>query len=121
MSAATVSIIAYGIYLVALGIPYLVVPNVPLTILGFQPTTEPWIRVMAALVIIVGYYYVQAARNRIRTFYRWTLHCRVFFPICTVVMVVAGLAQPMLLLFGALDLAGVVWTGLALRNSDMSR
>lgn len=117
MGAATVSILAYGIYLVVLGIPYLLVPNVPLTILGFEPTNEPWIRVMAALVIIVGYYYVQAARNRIRTFYRWTLHCRVFFPLCTLVMVVAGVAQPMLLLFGALDLAGLLWTAAALRKS----
>ena len=117
MGAATVSILAYGIYLVVLGIPYLLVPNVPLTILGFEPTTEPWIRVMAALVIIVGCYYVQAARNRTRTFYRWTLHCRLFFPLCTLVMVVAGAAQPMLLLFGALDLAGLLWTAAALRRS----
>lgn len=72
---------------------------------------------MASLVIIVGYYFVQAARNRLTTFYRWTLRCRVFFPICTVVMVLAGLAQPMLLLFGVLDLAAAVWTALALRSS----
>jgi len=33
-----------------------------------------------------------------------------------VVLVVLKLAQPMLLLFGLLDLAGALWTGLALRN-----
>jgi len=117
MSAATVSVLVYGIYLVALGIVYMVIPNVPLRLFGFEPTTEPWIRVMAAMVVIVGYYYVQAARNRLRTFYGWTLHCRVFFPIFTVVMVIAGLVKPMLLLFGVIDLAGALWTGLALRTS----
>lgn len=116
MSAATVSVLAYGVYLVALGIVYMIVPNVPLKLFGFQPTTEPWIRVMAAMVVIVGYYYIQAARNRLTTFYRWTLHCRVFFPVFVVVLVLAGLVEPMLLLFGAIDLAGAMWTAWALRS-----
>ena len=89
MSAASVSILAYGVYLAALGIVYMIVPNVPLRLLGFAPTTEPWIRVMAAMVFIVGYYYIQAARSRLTTFYHWTLHCRLFFPVFTLVLVVA--------------------------------
>ena len=117
MSTPTVSVLVYGLYLVALGVVYMIVPNVPLRLFGFESTTEPWIRVMAAMVAIVGYYYVQAARNRLRTFYRWTLHCRAFFPVFTVALVVAGLVKPMLLLFGAIDLAGALWTGLTLRNS----
>ena len=36
--------------------------------------------------------------------------------LATVVFVVLKLAQPMLLLFGLLDLAGALWTGLALRD-----
>jgi hypothetical protein len=115
MNGATVSVLTYGIYLAALGLVYMIIPNVPLQLLGFEPTTEPWIRVMASLVVITGYYYIQAARSRLTTFYRWTLHCRAFFPVFTIVLVVAGLAQPMLLLFGAIDLAGAVWTALALR------
>jgi hypothetical protein len=117
VSTPTVSILVYGLYLAALGVVYMVIPNVPLRLFGFEPTTEPWIRVMAAMVVIVGYYYVQAARNRLRSFYRWTLHCRAFFPIFTVVLVVAGLVKPMLLLFGAIDLAGALWTGLTLRSA----
>jgi hypothetical protein len=117
MSAPTVSVLVYGVYLAALGIVYMIIPNVPLRLFGFEQTTEPWIRVMAAMVVIVGYYCVQAARNRLRTFYRWTLHCRAFFPVFTVVMVIAGLVKPMLLLFGVIDLAGAVWTGMTLQSS----
>jgi len=73
---------------------------------------------MAAMVFIVGYYYVQAARNRLGSFYRWTLHCRLFFPIFVVVLVASGLVEPMLLLFGAIDLAGAAWTGLTLRGEE---
>jgi hypothetical protein len=116
MSSATVSVLVYGIYLAALGIVYMIVPNVPLKLFGFQPTSEPWIRVMAAMVFIVGYYYIRAAGSRLKTFYRWTLHCRAFFPVFTVVLVAAGLVEPMLLLFGAIDLAGAAWTALTLRS-----
>jgi hypothetical protein len=116
MSGATISVLAYGIYLAALGVVYMIVPNVPLQLFGFQSTTEPWIRVMAAMVVIVGYYYIQAARHRLTIFYRWTLHCRSFFPVFVVVLVAAGLVEPMLLLFGAIDLAGAIWTALALRR-----
>lgn len=119
MNRASVTVLTYGIYLVALGIVYMVIPNVPLRLFGFQPTTEPWVRVMAAMVTIVGYYYIQAARHRLKTFYRWTLHCRVFFPIFTVVLVAARLVEPMLLLFGVIDLIGAAWTGLTLRGEDM--
>jgi hypothetical protein len=119
MSGATLSILVYGIYLAALGVVYMFVPNVPLKLFGFQPTTEPWIRVMAAMVVIVGYYYIQVARHRLTAFYRFTLHCRVFFPVFTVVLVVAGMVEPMLLLFGAIDLAGAAWTALALRSETV--
>ena len=117
MKRASTSILVYGVYLLVLGAVYMIIPNIPLALLGFATTTEPWIRVMAACVMIIGYYYVQAARNELLPFFRWTLHCRIFFPIVVVVFVVLRLAQPMLLLFGLLDLAGALWTGLALRGS----
>jgi hypothetical protein len=117
MKRASTSILVYGVYLLVLGAVYMIVPNIPLALLGFATTTEPWIRVMAACVVIIGYYYIQAARNELVPFFRWTLHCRIFFPVVVVVLVVLKLAQPMLLLFGLLDLAGALWTGLALRGS----
>jgi len=118
MKKTSTTVLVYGIYLLLLGVVYMIAPNIPLALLGFATTTEPWIRVMAACVVILGYYYVQAARNELVQFFRWTLHCRIFFPIFIVVLVVLKLAQPMLLLFGLLDLAGALWTGLALRESQ---
>ena len=116
MKKASTSVLVYGIYLLVLGLLYVIVPNLPLALLGFATTTEPWIRVMAACVMILGYYYVRSARSDWSPFYRWTIHARAFFALATVVFVVLKLAQPMLLLFGLLDLAGALWTGLALRD-----
>jgi hypothetical protein len=118
MKKTSTSVLCYGIYLLMLGLVYVTIPNLPLTLLGFAPTDEPWIRVMAACVMILGYYYVRAARSDWSPFYRWTIHTRAFFALATVVFVVLKLAQPMLLLFGLLDLAGALWTGLALRDRN---
>jgi len=117
MKKASTSVLVYGVYLLVLGVVYMIVPNIPLALLGFATTTEPWIRVMAACVVIIGYYYIQTARNELVPFFRWTLHCRIFFALAVVIFVVLQLAQPMLLLFGVLDLLGALWTGLTLRDS----
>ena len=117
MKKTSLSVLVFGVYLLVLGALYMVAPNIPLEILGFATTTEPWIRVMAACVVILGYYYVRAARSDWVPFYRWTIHARLFFALSTVVFVVLELAQPRLLLFGLLDLLGAGWTGIALRDS----
>ncbi len=68
-------------------------------------------------MVILGYYYIQAARNELTPFFRWTLHCRIFFALVVAALVILKLAQPMLLLFGLLDLLGMFWTAMALRST----
>ena len=116
MSNAAKSILVFGIYLVVIGLTYLVVPNIALALLGFPTTNEPWIRVVGLLVLILAYVYIQASRNEVKLFFRWTVHTRPFVLVCFIVFVVLGLAKPMLILFGVVDLLGALWTGLALRT-----
>jgi hypothetical protein len=117
VSNAAKSVLVFGIYLVVIGLGFLVVPNVPLALFGFPATKEPWIRVVGMLVLILAYYYIQAARSEMQPFFQWTVHARPFVLVCFVVFVVLGLAQPALILFGVVDLLGAIWTGLALRGS----
>jgi len=56
MSNAAKSILVFGIYLVVIGLGFLVVPNTVLALFGFPTTNEPWIRVVGLLVLILGYY-----------------------------------------------------------------
>ena len=118
MSKAAKSVLVFGIYLVAIGLGFLVVPNTPLALLGFPTTSEPWIRVVGMLLLLLAYYYVQAARNEMQPFFRWTVHARPLAVVCFIVFVALGLAQPMLIVFGVVDLLGAIWTGLALRSSQ---
>jgi hypothetical protein len=118
MSNAAKSVFVFGIYLIIIGLGFLIVPNTPLAMLGFPTTNEPWIRVVGLLLLILAYYYIQTARSEMRPFFRWTVHARSSVVVCFIVLVVLGLAQPMLIVFGVVDLLAAVWTGLALRGSE---
>ncbi|MCG2766997.1 MAG: hypothetical protein L6435_01245 [Anaerolineae bacterium] len=118
MSKAAKSILVFGIYLVVIGLGFLVVPNTPLALFGFPTTNEPWIRVVGLLLVLLAYYYVQAARSEMQPLFRWTVHTRPVVVVCFIVFVALGLAPPMLIVFGVVDLLGAVWTCLALRDSQ---
>ena len=117
MSKAATSVFVFGIYLVAIGLGFLVAPNMPLGLFGFPATTEPWIRVVGLLLLILAYYYIQTARNELTGFFRYTVHARSAVIVVFAAMVLLGLAQPMLIMFGVVDLLAAIWTASALRAS----
>lgn len=116
MSRAARSVWVFALYLLILGTTLLVVPNLLLSTFGFPPTEEVWIRVIGMLVIVLGYYYLTAVRNDFVAFFRATAQARAMVIVVFTVFVVAGLAKPMLIFFGAVDLAGAIWTAFALRR-----
>ena len=67
------------------------------------------------LVLLLGFYYLQAARTELTGFFRWTVYARSTVIIFFTVFVLLGYASPALILFGAVDLAGAIWTALSLR------
>lgn len=116
MDKASRSVFVFGIYLALLGLGLVLVPNALLTLFGFKPTTEAWIRIVGMLIIIIAYYDIEATRTKTASFYRWTVVARIFSFLLLTTFVVLGLAQPVLILFGLIDLAGATWTALALRG-----
>ena len=116
MSHAAKSILVFGIYMVLAGLGFLTDPNMALGFFGFPTTNEPWIRIVGLLMIILGYYYIQAARGEVILFFRWTVHVRPFVLVCFIVLVIIGMAKPMLIGFGVVDFLGAIWTCLALRR-----
>jgi hypothetical protein len=118
MSNAAKSILVHGIYLLGLGVVMITIPNVPLKIFGLAETNEVWIRVVGMMSLVLGYYFVQAARKELTDFFRSTILTRssaiVFFGL----FVVLGFAPINLLLLIAVDPVFIIWTVLALRSSE---
>lgn len=115
MSRAAVSVLAFGIYLLVLGIGLLLVPDLLLALFGQSPTQEPWLRVVGLVVLVLGLYYLGAAREEVTAFFRWTLVGRPLAVAVLIVLVAAGSAPTFVLILGAIDAAGVAWTWRALR------
>jgi hypothetical protein len=115
MSRAATSVFVFSIYLFALGIVLITIPNLFLSLFGIPATGDVWIRVVGMLVVIIGYYYMTGARNELVAFLRATVVGRTAVLVTFIGFVVLGLAPPILILFGVVDAAAAAWTGWALR------
>ena len=115
MGRAGVSIRVFGIYLLVLGPALILAPNLVLGPFGIPVPSDVWIRVVGILVAVLGYYYVEAARSGLVPFYKATIAGRAFVFVSFAAFALLGQAPPTLVLFGAVDLAGAVWTAVALR------
>jgi hypothetical protein len=109
------TLFVFGIYLILLGISMIAIPNTILGVFGLPATSEVWIRVAGVLVLVIAFYDVMAGRDNLTSFLRWSVMARSFVIIFFGAFVLLGFAKPILILFGAIDLAGGIWTYMALR------
>lgn len=116
MTNAAKSVYYFGFYLLLLGLTLVSLPNMLLSMFGFEPTTEVWIRVLGAIVFTIGIYYIFIAPTNNETFIKITVYARASIMAWFTLFVLLGWAQPMLLLFGGVDLLGAIWTWNALRK-----
>jgi hypothetical protein len=116
MSRAAKSLFVFGVYLVGLSGMLLLIPNWLIGMFGIAPTSEVWIRVVGMLVLFLSVYYIQSARSELTAFARWSVYVRAsvigFFGL----FVLLDLAPAALIIFAVVDLAGAIWTALALRQ-----
>ena len=114
MSKSARSLLIFSIYLFALGAILVLIPNVLLGLVAFPETGEVWIRVVGVLVIVLGFYYYNAAISELKSFFRASVYGR------AAVLVFLDFAKPMLILFGAIDALAALWTHLSLRSEKQA-
>jgi uncharacterized membrane protein len=117
MTAASRSVLVFGVYLLALGSGLLLVPDVLLALFGQPPATDPWLRVVGLVVLVVALYYLSAARSGTEAFFRWTTWGRPMAGVALIIMIAAGLLPRFVALLAFLDLAGAAWTAAALHRA----
>jgi hypothetical protein len=114
VSRAAKSILIFGAYLAVLGAGLLASPNTMLALFGQPPTQEPWLRVLGLVSLVLGLYYVSAARGEVTPFFRSTLWGRGIGALVMAALVVAKMAPAFILLMAAADGLGALWTWRAL-------
>ena len=115
MSRAAFSLRVFACYLFVLGAGLVAVPQLLLGVFGLV-ATEVWIRVVGVLVFNIGVYYWAAAAGEARSVFVASVATRVLVFAAFGTFALLGLVQPVLVIFGLADLAGGVWTALALRS-----
>ena len=115
MSKAAFSAKIFAVYLFVVGPVLIVVPNLLLSIFGIPPTSDVWIRVAGVTAFMLGVYAWVAAKHEIRPFLEASVYTRVVVFLAFTTFAVAGLASPMIVLFGVVDLLGGTWTHFALK------
>lgn len=118
MTAAAKSILYFGIYLYAIGLILIFMPNFFLKILNLAPTTEVWIRIMGVLAFNIGYLYHCTARANNDAFFKLTLPPRILVFIAFFTFALLQYTKPVIIAFGAIDLLGAFWTWRAIKQTD---
>ena len=115
----------FGALAFLLGFLGLIRPEMLLSILGFQ-VLERAARTAGDYSLVfmiassmasfnIGVYYMLAALNDLKQFYRWTVPFRCVTPVVFTIAVLTGWAPARFLGVAAWELAGAIATGLALR------
>ena len=102
-------------YLIGMGVGFVLMPNTVLGMFGLPATDEVWPHVVGVLALVLAFYYISAARADLRSFAQWTVSARIAVFVFFTAFVIAGLAGPVMILLGSVDLLGALWTGWALR------
>lgn len=115
MSKSAVSAKVFAVYLFFAGALLAIAPNLLLSMLLIPPTSEVWIRVLGLVAFMIGVYAWVAASHEFKPFLVASVYTRFVVFVAFTAFALMGLASPMVILFGVADLAGGIWTHLALR------
>ena len=121
MSNAARSLFVFGVYAVLAGLSLVLVPGIVLSVLGFPPAGDGWVRVVGVLAVCVGAFHVVSARNELQPYFRASVAVRLGFALGLAGLVVTAQMPRALFLFAAVDALGAVWTAFALRNPREAR
>ncbi|SDD13684.1 hypothetical protein SAMN05428966_103297 [Massilia sp. PDC64] len=113
MSKATFSARVFAIYVFAVSTVLVVAPNVLLSVFGIAPTHEVWIRLVGVLAFNIGIYAWVCAGSP--AFLEASVYTRALVCAASVAFALLGFVSPLIVLFGLVDLAGGIWTWLALK------
>jgi hypothetical protein len=117
MSTTARSIFYYSFYMMGTGLGLFFIPNMILSLFGFAPTTDAWVRMLGLLSFCAGLLYFYCARTNQVGFFRISVPERAIFFLGTVVLVVFMKFPAVLAIIGSVDLLGAMWTGWTLQRS----
>jgi hypothetical protein len=117
VSYAGKTIFYFGFWVLACGLSLFLLPSMMLGIAGIEVTETIVPRLFGmVLVFLAIYYFVTGRHPEFRPFFRVTVYTRSSAFGIVGVLVLLGMAGPIVLGFVLVDLFGAIWTAYALRR-----
>lgn len=117
MQKDNLSLLVQGIYVFISGLQLLFIPNILLPMLGFDLTTEVWIKVLGLVSLALATLYFGIYRMGNHTIAKqYSIYGRLIAVVGFTFLVATGQAKSGLILFAAFDLATAVWTWMELKK-----
>src|SRR5512142_3578658 len=116
MSRSARSLFLFGVYVAVAGAAFLVAPSFLASLLRLPPATSGWPRMVGLLALVIGSYDMIASRAECLPYIRSSVPVRFGFALGTALIVLFGQMPLSVLLLGATDIAGAVWTAIALKS-----
>lgn len=117
MSRPARSLFVFAIYVLVTGVAFIAAPAPLVALLRLPPATLGWARVIGLLALVIGAYDAVGSRAECMPYIRSSIPVRLGFAAGTGVLVAFSQMPATILLLGATDVAGAIWTAVALRSS----
>ena len=116
MTHSAKSVLIFGVYLAIVGATLLIIPNIFLSAIDVDNTSEVWIRLSGILLMALSVYYIFAAKHRLSIIFKVTacIRCTIIFFFSAFVFL--QMMDPIMLLFASIDFAGGAWTYIAMKK-----
>lgn len=118
MTGAARSVFVFGVYLLGQGLVLMLRPQTLLEPFGLPVPADAWVRVVGWCLVVLGAYYLQAARAGRVEFFKLSALIRLSQLGFFAVLVATQSTQPVMLAFSAVEAASGVWTLISLRSSS---
>ncbi|WP_435357829.1 hypothetical protein [Emticicia sp. SJ17W-69] len=111
----SLSLIVQAIYVFITAVQLIFVPNMLLSMFGFPPTSEIWIKVLGIVLITLAIVYYGIIKFGNAEVVKYTIWGRITVGIGFVILVLLGQTLPALILFAGIDIITAVWTWFELK------
>jgi hypothetical protein len=116
MSKAARSLFIFGLYAILAGTALIAVPEPLLSLMHLPPIPTGWARVIGLMALVIGTYDIACARAECLAFMRASVFTRTAFAVAAAFLVIVGQMPIPMILLGAVDAAGALWTAVALKQ-----
>ena len=104
------SLVVQAVYVILTGLQLIFVPNMLLSMFGFEPTSEIWIKVLGIVILPLSAVYYAISKQGNEESLRATIISRGFVGLGFILLALSGQAKMNLILFAGIDIATAIWT-----------